>query len=48
VSDADCLLCAPIEAARYDVDGCVADDPVAWNIPRFIEFAACAPLRAAE
>ena len=37
LSGADRILCASIEATRCDLDGCVTDDPVLWNIPQFIE-----------
>jgi hypothetical protein len=37
VSGADRILCASIEATRCDLDGCVTQDPVLWNIPQFLE-----------
>jgi len=37
VTGADRLLCASIEATRCDLDGCVTQDPVLWNIPQFLE-----------
>jgi hypothetical protein len=37
VSDAEKLLCASLEATRCDLDACVTDDPVMWNIPQFVE-----------
>ena len=36
VTDADRLVCAPIEATRCDLDGCTTDDPVMMNIPQFL------------
>jgi hypothetical protein len=37
VAGADRILCASIEATRCDLDGCVTQDPVLWNIPQFLE-----------
>jgi hypothetical protein len=37
VTGADRILCASIEATRCDLDGCVTQDPVLWNIPQFLE-----------
>ena len=37
VTGADHILCASLEATRCDLDGCVTQDPVLWNIPQFLE-----------
>ena len=37
VTGADRLLCASMAATRCYFDECASGDPVAWNIPQFVE-----------